>query len=105
MKKMRRETTGDRTLEAIQNNVESALSDIHKHPVLSGTFHEIELDGSEELVINHGLGRKYKYFNIVSRTAGAVGDVYLSNQVNVQPDKQILLSTDITEGTIIIQVM
>jgi hypothetical protein len=70
-KYFRKVTSGDRNISQLQSNVEQAVSDVIKAPILNGRLLEdVELT-SAPTRIEHKLGRKPSGYIIVKRNADA----------------------------------
>lgn len=89
MKRLRTVNTDDRTLGAIQDNVNSALSDVQQVPILNGNHVTLAVAPSVDVLVNHGLGYRFTGYQVVRANADI--QVWDSPTANPQPDRQLTL--------------
>ncbi len=88
---MRKINTSDRILETIQNNVVEAITKLQTPDYLDI---ETRVIPSADNLVPHSLGKKYKFFYIVSKDAEV--DVWLSNTINNAKHQEIILKASAT---------
>jgi len=95
-KAFRKVTSGDRNISQLQSNVDQAVSDVIKAPILNGRLVDDVKLTSAPTRIEHKLGRKPSGYIIVKRNADAQVYDSLANEESPTLFLPLISSADVT---------